>query len=1435
MVEGEKFLIAAGTADYNELPEDLQLPSVTKDLAQVSAWFARHGYRRVLETLGDSPTADELRLGIADWFNDPARRPTDRVVFYYSGHGEVLESGEHYLLGRDSRYNQGGQLVTGRAYGDDEIAKAIASSPVQHVLVVFDTCFSAAGIYSFSQGAVTRLANQGWDNSLPHGIHIIAAAHASQVAEPSVFGNAFSEVLENRDGRLGGSAQRFLRPDSVCDAVNQYFRKHGISQSALYGLGTLISGFAVELLPNPRYDDRAVHIELQDHWLPKVRSGAAATTRWYFTGRQKALAELVDWLKDPAGGGRARVVTGSAGVGKSAVLAHLVTLADENERARLEEVGGMIGLSPCLLPPIGCFDIALHARGQTLDRIVARLGEALGCSGASAAGIVDALKTRITPFVIAIDALDEAFDLLRINSELLRRIASIKTVKLLVGLRSDGGAAGPGARVRGLGRDTIEIDLDASGYLEPGDVQTYVTRRLLAEEEPERATPYRGDRLRAEEVARAVAAQSGGVFLLARVISDTLVAEKTPRDTTRPGQMNFPSAIGDAFDELLSGFDRDGDVGRQRVADVLLPLAYAEGAGLPWESVWALAASALAAYSYLDDDIDVIFRRGTGLVVEATEGGRSVYRLYHQELADYLRKERNSRRDHASLMRALAGTVPLSTLGGPDWLRADPYITMHLAAHAAHADELALLISDALYVATADRQRLISVLAVAVSDDVVRAARAYRLGYHYLADSDPAIRLCYLELIARITGEAPASWTWDTAPAKPWRVAWANWRQERSHSTVVVKSELTPRRKYFSQRSGNLTQWSVTAVSSARLAGISVVISGTADGTLQLRRLADSVELVPEVMVHEDGVDQIVALEVEGQLVVLSTAGDGRLVRWDPMSGAPPRVLYEKAGWSLRGLSAARIQEQWIAAIGGGDRIVRLIDIETGQLCGWTGNSDDPSIYVTAIDEIDGKAVVAAGGSGGGVHCWRLDSELNKSQTSFQQETGSSIKALGFFSLDGVPCLAIVNDRGEAFLNLYTAGARRQYGTGHGISRSSGQLTAARFAKLEGQDILIASDFAGEVRVLNAASGWPALPSVLTDAGKVAAVALSGDSHPRLITGETDGRMRIWSTDEEIVEGTPHAIDHLRSLALGALDGKVAVAAGTEDGWLHILDVRGGQSLRPPWRAGKGSVSAIAFVYAGRQTQLATGGDAGNIVCWDLSTEFPSGIPIVSGSHSPAVESLTLKGFNAVAVQKYKGKIGFWDVDQRIEIGLRAPGHDHLAVRLRTVILDGRLVLVSSGSDEKIRFWDVESGTPFRPPINAKSHTYALAFAQWRERAVVLSGDYDGKVNVWDALTGRALAQPIAAHGMAINTIAVGTLGEEVIGVSGGADAQLVVWRPSGEVLRRIDLGSGAWIYGILPLGGDSILVGTAKGLVRIGLSGFDFPLPDRCADRIWC
>ena len=132
----------------------------------------------------------------------------------------------------------------------------------------------------------------------------------------------------------------------------------------------------------------------------------------------------------PQHDGKARVITGGPGSGKSAVLARLVTLSDPEYRKKVP----LEGIPRETISPEGLIDLAILAKGKMLKDCLASIAQMAGTEATQPELLVDALARQGKRWVILLDALDEASDPHEIARKLLRPLSLVPTVRLLVGL-----------------------------------------------------------------------------------------------------------------------------------------------------------------------------------------------------------------------------------------------------------------------------------------------------------------------------------------------------------------------------------------------------------------------------------------------------------------------------------------------------------------------------------------------------------------------------------------------------------------------------------------------------------------------------------------------------------------------------------------------------------------------------------------------------------------------------------------------------------------------------------------------------------------------------------------------------------------------------------------------------------------------------------------
>jgi len=204
----------------------------------------------------------------------------------------------------------------------------------------------------------------------------------------------------------------------------------------------------------------------------------------------------------------------------------------------------------------------------------------------------------------------------------------------------------------------------------------------MALAEPYRITPYSANPVLAGQLASRVVAAAGSSFLVAAVTARSYARRAEAVDPNE--DIDLPTETGAA---LASYIDRLEEP--RVVVDILRPLAWAEGAGLPWGPMWAPIANALARAvvpemptNYDDETVAAVLGRASDLVVESIEFGEPVYRLFHVALVEHLRGDLPSQVAHSTIATALNTIVDSASIEA-----APAYALAHLTAHLAQVPE----------------------------------------------------------------------------------------------------------------------------------------------------------------------------------------------------------------------------------------------------------------------------------------------------------------------------------------------------------------------------------------------------------------------------------------------------------------------------------------------------------------------------------------------------------------------------------------------------------------------------------------------------------------------------------------------------------------------------------------------------------------------------
>ncbi|RAS62416.1 tetratricopeptide repeat protein [Lentzea atacamensis] len=539
------------------------------------------------------PLADPAEADIRAHMKALRQQPQDggALVALWSGHA-VPVAGNLRLLARDNDGAVDGIML-------HEFALWCAASGAHQVLIIVDACYSGA--------------------QLDEAVRTIAAVQeellAGQVHWAGVLVSC-SSIETARDGLFGGKLRKLLRTGPTADEdARRWSDRTALVDGGAVGTALLNAwdsdvqrprfmqyGSAQPMLPNPLYAANTV----VKHLLLAARGGDSADNRSWFTGRTAQVDRVVGWVKSGVPG--LRVVTGSPGTGKSAVVGRVVSLSNSAERDLLLTAGPPFRHAD---PGPDSVHAAVHARAMDADRVADLLSRQLVGAGLipepegprrGAAELVGVVSTLTTPPVLVVDGLDEARgESFSIATSLLTKLASCAVV--IVSTRQAHRVAGGAPLLTELSPVEV-LNLDEAGS--ETDVREYVLARL-GPDAPQSTV---------DELAKLP-------FLTAWMITDQVLADAR-------GQFNADLKL-----SLDAAFDRElAKVPSARA--LLTALTWSYGAGFP-ETEWIAVAKALSGTEFGRDEITAVLTELGRHVVQDGEEGTAVFKLTHQTFADHLR------------------------------------------------------------------------------------------------------------------------------------------------------------------------------------------------------------------------------------------------------------------------------------------------------------------------------------------------------------------------------------------------------------------------------------------------------------------------------------------------------------------------------------------------------------------------------------------------------------------------------------------------------------------------------------------------------------------------------------------------------------------------------------------------------------------------------
>jgi WD40 repeat protein len=1272
--------------------------------------------------------------------------PAEVRIVRVISHGEPLPTAL-YALGADGVHHPDTQINAWLSDVEDFPGRP-------PTLFLLDLCHSGAAARLPWQTGAMDGTNRAW---------VIAASQPHQPAFEGRFTQAVADVLTavaRKELRVD-RAHRYLDLGWLITRIRTRTLElaHDSGGNEQDVSGTAVTGSYPELpfFPNPCYEEgpvpvaRATAEPLAAPFLDEVADPAHFTRHAagagpadhpaeppepLFTGRDHEATALAAWL-DGEGPPGLRIVTGSPGAGKSALLGILVCAAHPQLRDATRPLWQRLRHPPARNPGLA----AVHARQRALTEVTASIAVQLGLpaphQGWTPAALTDTVTALPEPPAIVVDALDEAADPGELAGRLLEPLSAAQrpdgrpACRLLVGTRDD-------PRVRDLLRAAPPealVDLDrVPPQLAAADLRHYLLQRLAPH------TPRGGTRA-AGAFAAAVAdalthrppapgGPDAGPFLLAamyasHVVRGGLIPWHRPRRATALGQA-VPPDLARMLDLRFPG------AGTVPLRPVLTALAHAHADGMPAELVRAAAGVfAPGAHPSAADVAHALDESRFYLRTAPDERGTMVHRLFHQSVA--------------------TATGPD---GRPRWPDADPYLHRHLARHAAEADRLDALCTDPEFLVHAHPDGLMPELRHVRSRSAARYAAVYRTIAHLHRAVLPRQRRDILAVDAARHGLPQLTARLARPPggeAMPWSPAWATGsRISAAHSLTLAgptEGVLAVAGTLLGSRpvavtggaDGSVRLWDVwhgresgaalgrhdgevRAVACTTVAGTPVAVTGGADGTVRLWDLAERRRLGPDLTGHDGPVRALTVTTVAGHPVAVTGDDDGVVRTWDLTTFRPRAPAARAHGDRVTALACCHAERPLaVSADAGGTLCVH--DLLDGGAPQPLGVLPETTFHAVVCAHVAGTPTVLAAGEDGTVHAWNLARGRPQPWTLTGREGP-------LYALDVVPGgdgPRLVTGGSHPAIRLWDLPAAR---TAERLTGHMGAVTTLACIPAPGGPVVLSASTDRTLRAgLIGHQSW---------VNAVACAEVGGV--PVAVSAGADGTLRRWDVARGHAVGGPLTGHEgpVHAVACAEVGGVAMAVSGGADGTLRRWDVARGHAVGGPLTGHEGPVHAVACTRVEGVPVAVSGGADGSVRSWDLATGRRRGAPLKTFRHGIcAVACVTAGGRPLAVCGGDDGALRCWDLATGLGHGTPVHAHDGWVTALAPVDTGhGTAVVVSGGADGTVRAWDLHTGRPAGEPLpGVVGGVNAVACATVHGRALAAAAD-DSGVRLWDLATG---------------------------------------------------------------------------------------------------
>jgi WD40 repeat protein/DNA-binding SARP family transcriptional activator len=465
------------------------------------------------------------------------------------------------------------------------------------------------------------------------------------------------------------------------------------------------------------------------------------------------------------------------------------------------------------------------------------------------------------------------------------------------------------------------------------------------------------------------------------------------------------------------------------------------------------------------------------------------------------------------------------------------------------------------------------------------------------------------------------------------------------------------------------------------------------------------------------------AFSSDGRFLAAGTAR-GFLIVWDVTSGRRlgPVLHYAHEPGLSGSLAFAPEGTTLYTSVQGGKTIVwdvtRRHQVRTFSLGGTLAVSRDGKTL--AMGQQDGSIILADAATG------------RRRRVLTAHSAGVTRLA---FSPDGAALASVSDDRTAILWDVATGKARETLrGHAGSVTGVAFSLDATTLYTSSLDNSVIAWDLTRTRGLAWRLTGAPSL---------IVGVAFSPRDPNLLALAQDNGPVTLWDLAKHVRVGNSLDVTGGSANAVAFSPDGRTLAAADADGTVVLFDVtthvRVGRRLHPPYgpiieEFQSRDINSIAFSPDGRL--LATAGNEGSVVVWDLTRRAPIGRPLRPGGYSVTAVAFSPDG-RTLASGVDDGAV----VLTRVPDGTLLYELGGLGISALAFSRDGK-TLAAATFDGRVRLWDPRTGAA-RGPAWAAAVEPLLSVSFSLDGSVLATSGSDGTAALWDVGSGKQIGVPL--------------------------------------------------------------------------------------------